>query len=170
MRLEDDGVVVRVAFVSGVAEKLDSVVVGGVATSGFGALAVLAGFGRSAAGLSCEDMMAGSNGAPLTVGCPVGARLAGGVYLLLVEPKGGKSCWRRTPLYLHNCKQEAFQGDVVPYFSSSSTPSSPPTLSIMRSSATCELVATLCSISLAILSAAATFCLYWGSFLLIAVV
>jgi hypothetical protein len=99
-------VVVSVAFVSGVAEKLDSVVVGGVATSGFDALAATVGLGRSAAGLSgrasCEDMMAGSTGAPLTVACPVGARLAGGVYLLLLfeEPRGGKSCWRRTPLYL----------------------------------------------------------------------
>jgi len=104
VRLEDDGVVVRVAFVSGVAEKLDSVVVGGVATSGFDVLVAALGFGRSAAGLSCEDMMAGSKGAPLTVGCPVGARLAGGVYLLFAEPKGGKSCWRRTPLYLHDCE------------------------------------------------------------------
>lgn len=90
-----------VALVSGVAEKLDSVVVGGVATSGFAAaLAATAGLGRSAAGLSgrasCEAMMAGSTGAPLTVACPVGARLAGGVYLLLLlllaEPKGGNSC------------------------------------------------------------------------------
>ncbi len=99
--------VVSVAFVSGVAEKLDSFVVGGVATSSFDALAATVGLGRSAAGLSgrasCEDMIAGSTGAPLTVACPVGARLAGGVYLLLLlfeEPSGGKSCWRRTPLYL----------------------------------------------------------------------
>jgi hypothetical protein len=105
VRLEEEGVVVSVAFVSGVAEKLDSVVVGGVAASGFDALAATVGFGRSA-GLSgrasCEDMMAGSTGAPLTVACPVGARLAGGVYLLLFEEpgSGGKSCWRRTPLYL----------------------------------------------------------------------
>lgn len=88
---------VSVAFVSGVAAKLDSVVVGGVANSGFDALAATAGFGRSAAGLSgrasCEAMMAGSTGAPLTVACPVGARLAGGVYLLLfTEPRGGNSC------------------------------------------------------------------------------
>jgi hypothetical protein len=84
-------------------------VVGGVATSGFDALAAVVGFGRSAVGLSGrasdEDMMAGSKGAPLTVGCPVGARLAGGVYLLVVEPRGGKSCWRRTPLYLYDCEQ-----------------------------------------------------------------
>lgn len=88
---------VSVAFVSGVAAKLDSVVVGGVAPSGFDALAAKAGFGRSAVGLSgrasCEAMMAGSTGAPLTVACPVGARLAGGVYLLLfTEPRGGNSC------------------------------------------------------------------------------
>ena len=95
---------VRVAFVSGVTEELDSVVVGGVATSGFDAFAAIVALGRSPAGLSgrasCEDMMAGSTGAPLTVACPVGARLAGGVYLLFDELRGGKSCWRRTPLYL----------------------------------------------------------------------
>jgi hypothetical protein len=44
-------------------------------------------------------MMAGSTGAPLTVDCPVGARRAGGVYLLLEDARGGKSCLR-TPLYL----------------------------------------------------------------------
>ena len=45
--------------------------------------------------------MAGSTGAPGTVGCPVGARRAGGVYLLGPDDKAGKS-WgpRRTPLYL----------------------------------------------------------------------
>jgi hypothetical protein len=50
-------------------------------------------------------MIAGSTGAPLTVACPVGGRLAGGVYLLpeLDEVKGGKSCCLRTPLYLLRC-------------------------------------------------------------------
>jgi hypothetical protein len=52
---------------------------------------------------SCEEMMAGSTGAPGTVGCPVGGRLAGGVYLLAPPlPNGGKS--RRTPLYLRRCQ------------------------------------------------------------------
>lgn len=79
-----------------VAVKLADVVVGGVAASGFFAGAGTAGaLGFSAAGLSgrasWEDMIAGSTGAPLTVDCPVGARLAGGVYLLLEDERGGKS-------------------------------------------------------------------------------
>jgi hypothetical protein len=90
-------------FDSGVATKLDSVVVGGVAVSALGAFAAGAGLLFSAAGLSgrasCEDMIAGSTGAPLTVAWPVGARRAGGVYLLLEAVRGGKSCLR-TPLYL----------------------------------------------------------------------
>ncbi len=46
-------------------------------------------------------MIAGSTGAPGTVTCPVGARLAGGVYLLVCEDaSGGKS--RLTPLNLSN--------------------------------------------------------------------
>lgn len=45
-------------------------------------------------------MIAGSTGAPGTVGWLVGARLAGGVYLLgCPDWRGGKSS-RRTPLYL----------------------------------------------------------------------
>jgi hypothetical protein len=48
----------------------------------------------------CEEMMAGSMGAPLTLDCAVGALLAGGVYLISrPEGRDGKS-WRRTPLYL----------------------------------------------------------------------
>jgi hypothetical protein len=90
-------------FDSGVATKLDSVVVGGVAVSALGAFAAGAGLLFSATGLSgrasCEDMIAGSTGAPLTVAWPVGARRAGGVYLLLEGARGGKSCLR-TPLYL----------------------------------------------------------------------
>ena len=93
-----------VPFGSGVAEKLDSFVVGGVATPGFDALAATMVLVRSAVGFSerasCEDMIAGSTGAPLTVACPVGGRLAGGVYLLFEELRGCDSCWRRTPLYL----------------------------------------------------------------------
>lgn len=99
--------VVGMAFGSGVAVKLDSVVVGGVATSGLANLAVVVAFvfsGESlSAGRSCDAMMAGSTGAPLTVDCPVGALLAGGVYLLLEEVKGGKSCCLLTPLYLSAC-------------------------------------------------------------------
>ena len=99
MRLVEEGVA-RVALGSGVAEKLDSFVVGGVATSGFNAFAGTMVFAAELSGrASCADMMAGSTGAPLTVAWPVGARLAGGVYLLLDELNGGKS-WRRTPLYL----------------------------------------------------------------------
>lgn len=91
------------AFGSGVATELDSVVVGGVAVSALGDFAAGEGLLFSAAGLSgranCAEMMAGSTGAPLTVAWPVGARRAGGVYLLLVAARGGKSCLR-TPLYL----------------------------------------------------------------------
>lgn len=85
---------------SGVAAELDSVVGGGVAASGFAGLGTTgAVFGFSpAAGFSgrasCEDMIAGSTGAPLTVNCPVGALLAGGVYLLFDEGNGGKFCCR----------------------------------------------------------------------------
>lgn len=100
---------VATAFGSGVAAKLDSVVVGGVETSALAAFGAGVTFAFSAAGLSgrasCDEMMAGSTGAPLTVDCPAGARLAGGVYLLLEEDvKGGKSCCRRTPLYLSPCQ------------------------------------------------------------------
>lgn len=52
-----------------------------------------------AGAFSCDEMIAGSTGAPLTDASPVGARLAGGVYLLPPPDSGGKS-WRRTPLYL----------------------------------------------------------------------
>jgi hypothetical protein len=90
-------------FDSGVAAKLDSVVVGGVAVSVLGAFTAGGTLLFSVAGLSgrasCEDMIAGSTGAPLTVACPVGARRAGGVYLLPEGARGGKSCLR-TPLYL----------------------------------------------------------------------
>jgi hypothetical protein len=96
-------VLVALAFVSGVAAKLESVVVGGVATSGFDGLTVGVVLLFSAAGLSgranCDNIIAGSTGAPLTVDWPVGARRAGGVYLLLDDVRGGKSCLR-TPLYL----------------------------------------------------------------------
>lgn len=88
---------------SGVATKLDSVVVGGVVVSALGGFVAGGALLLSAAGLSgrasCEDMIAGSTGAPLTVDWPVGARRAGGVYLLFDDVSGGKSC-RRTPLYL----------------------------------------------------------------------
>jgi len=99
-----DGVCAAAAALgSGVAVMLDSVVGGGVATSGLDAFCAGAGF-FSALGLSgrasCEDMIAGSTGAPETVDCPVGARRAGGVYLLFDDERGGKSCCRRTPLYL----------------------------------------------------------------------
>lgn len=103
MRLAREDVVV-VGFGSGVAAKLDSVVVGGVETSGLAGFEAGAALVFSAVGLSgrasCEEMMAGSTGAPLTVDCPVGALLAGGVYLLFEEVRGGKSCCLRTPLYL----------------------------------------------------------------------
>lgn len=106
MRLAEDDVV-AIALGSGVAAKLDSVVVGGVETSGLAGLGAGATLAFSAAGLSgrasCEEMMAGSTGAPLTVDCPVGALLAGGVYLLFEEVRGGKSCCLRTPLYLIRC-------------------------------------------------------------------
>lgn len=88
---------------SGVAAKLDSVVVGGVAVSVLDAFAaggiVTFSPGDLSGRASCEDMIAGSTGAPLTVDCPVGARRAGGVYLLPEGARGGKSCLR-TPLYL----------------------------------------------------------------------
>jgi len=110
--LAEEVVVDAEGFGSGVAEKLDSVVVGGVATSNLDGFALAAPLALSAAALSgrasCDDMMAGSTGAPLTVACPEGARFAGGVYLLLEfeELKGGKSCCLRTPLYLSRGKQE----------------------------------------------------------------
>lgn len=70
VRLAEDEVVAT-ALGSGVAVKLDSVVVGGVETSGFDGLEAGEGLVFSAAGLSgrasCEDMIAGSTGAPLTV-------------------------------------------------------------------------------------------------------
>ena len=104
MRLAEADVFGPEGFCSGVAMALVSVVVGGVATSalifglGDGFLSVTALSGRA----NCEEMMAGSTGAPLTVDCPVGARRAGGVYLLPLfeEVRGGKSCGLRTPLYL----------------------------------------------------------------------
>lgn len=53
--------------------------------------------------LSWDEMIAGSIGAPLTVACAAGARLAGGVYLFeFWLLRGGKSC-RLTPLYLWGC-------------------------------------------------------------------
>lgn len=102
----DDGAFKVLGLASGVAVavKLDSVVVGGVAISPL--LVLVAGIALlfSTAGLSgrasCEDMIAGSTGAPMTVVCPVGGRRAGGVYLLLEDESGGKSCLR-TPLYLY---------------------------------------------------------------------
>lgn len=126
-----------VALGSGVAVKLDSVVVGGVATSGFEALVAGAALTVSAAGLSgrasCEEMIAGSTGAPLTVDCPVGALLAGGVYLLFDDVRGGKSCCccLRTPLYLLKSARSACYIDPwIAYLSSSSAPlPSLPTLS-----------------------------------------
>lgn len=50
--------------------------------------------------------MAGSTGAPGTVGCPVGARRAGGVYLLEWpdDKLGNSDASRRTPLYLQSCQ------------------------------------------------------------------
>ena len=45
---------------------------------------------RGASGrASCEEMMAGSNGAPDAEAFPVGARRAGGVYLLLPPVTSG---------------------------------------------------------------------------------
>jgi hypothetical protein len=108
VRLADVEAIEGVALASGVAAKLDSVVVGGVVTSSLDTLGDGVNLVFSAAGLSgrtnCDDMMAGSTGAPLTVDCPVGARLAGGVYLLLLleDVRGGKSCLQ-TPLYLFGC-------------------------------------------------------------------
>lgn len=51
--------------------------------------------------LICDEMIAGSTGAPLTVDWAVGALFAGGVYRFSRPPadRGGNSC-RRTPLYL----------------------------------------------------------------------
>jgi hypothetical protein len=104
VRLADEGVFAAVTFASGVAVKLDSFVVGGVASSGLVVFAIGVVFVFSVAGLSgranCEEMIAGSTGAPLTVDWPVGARRAGGVYLLFEEVNGGKSCCLLTPLYL----------------------------------------------------------------------
>jgi hypothetical protein len=104
VRLVDAGTFDELGFASGVPVKLDSLVVGGVATSSLDALEAGVVLLFSAAGLSgrasCEDIIAGSTGAPLTVDCPVGARRAGGVYLLFEEVRGGKSCLR-TPLYLY---------------------------------------------------------------------
>jgi hypothetical protein len=102
VRLLEVGGLETVAFGSGVAAELDSVAVAGVVGSALDVFVAAALF-FSAAGFSgrasCEDIIAGSTGAPLTVDCPVGARRAGGVYLLLEDVRGGKSCLR-TPLYL----------------------------------------------------------------------
>lgn len=66
-------------------------------SSSFGAVFSLVG------ARSWDEIIAGSTGAPLTVACPVGARRAGGVYLLELWPvRGGKSA-RLTPLYLKDC-------------------------------------------------------------------
>lgn len=112
VRLVDGPATVAGTLGSGVAATLDSVVVGGVETSAledaleevFGTAEAAGVLTFSAAGLSggasCVEMMAGSTGAPLTVDEPVGALLAGGVYLLFDAASGGKSCCRRTPLYL----------------------------------------------------------------------
>lgn len=48
---------------------------------------------------NCAEMMAGSTGAPETVGCPEGGRLAGGVYLFGWPLVRGLY----TPLYLCAC-------------------------------------------------------------------
>ena len=104
------GEAVRLALPAGVFAGFgfsSAVALGSVAGGGVG-VSVLAAFGAgagaalllSAATGFCNEIMAGSTGAPLTVGCPVGARRAGGVYLLLEEVSGGKSCCLRTPLYL----------------------------------------------------------------------
>ena len=68
--------------------------VGGLESSGLGVVCFLA-----CVFLSWDDIIAGSTGAPTTVAWPVGARRAGGVYLLSRPVSGGKSCLR-TPLYL----------------------------------------------------------------------
>jgi hypothetical protein len=103
VRLLEVGGLETVAFGSGVAAELDSVAVAGVVASALDVFVVAAALFFSAAGFSgrasCEDIIAGSTGAPLTVDCPVGARRAGGVYLLLEDVRGGNSCLR-TPLYL----------------------------------------------------------------------
>ncbi len=82
MRLAELEALTFVGLGSGVAAKLDSVVVGGVAISALGALGTGAGEGTGAGatlfisevGLfgfsdraSCDEMIAGSTGAPLTV-------------------------------------------------------------------------------------------------------
>jgi hypothetical protein len=107
VRLVDGPATVAGTLGSGVAATLDSVVVGGVETSAlevFGTAGAAGALAFSAAGFSggasCVEMMAGSTGAPLTVDELVGALLAGGVYLLFDAASGGKSCCRRTPLYL----------------------------------------------------------------------
>lgn len=100
MPLAEVEVFVGVAFGSGVTAKLDSVVVGGVDTSGpptFGVcsgLVVLVDVASEGGRASCDEIMAGSTGAPLTVAFPEGALLAGGVYLSArpVTDSGGNSC------------------------------------------------------------------------------
>ena len=67
------------------------------AGTGAGAGAEGAGEGLtfSTTGLSdfnCAEMMAGSTGAPLTEDDAAGALRAGGVYLLIDDDRGGKSC------------------------------------------------------------------------------
>lgn len=55
-----------------------------------------------------DDMIAGSKGAPATVGFDVTGLLAGGVYLFdCPADNGGKSCLR-TPLYLSRCQHGRF--------------------------------------------------------------
>ena len=103
----DDGAYKALGLASGVAvagaAKLDSAVVGGVIMSTLVVLGAGAALLFSTTALSgranCEDMIAGSTGAPMTVICPVGGLRAGGVYLLFEDESGGKSCLR-TPLYL----------------------------------------------------------------------
>lgn len=83
---------------------LDSVLAVPAETSGWFEVALRGSCALLSGRAICEDIMAGSTGAPGTVGWPVGARLAGGVYLFCwLGCNGGYSApFRRTPLYLPN--------------------------------------------------------------------
>ena len=101
VRLAVAEVFAGVAFASGVAAKLDSVVVGGVEASGFGAA-----FGSGCSGFvvvevclgagdaTREEMIAGSTvGIAAICGlAAAGALRPGGWYLLAEAVSGGKSC------------------------------------------------------------------------------
>lgn len=89
-----DGIALSAGLLTTVAGAEASFATVGLATSAIGASALAAGAGELGFGFAKEDdMIAGSTGAPGTVACPVGARIAGGVYLF--APPAGSGLYSR---------------------------------------------------------------------------